>query len=82
MGGTRTAKGLEAASWQLRRPMTEMGSTARDAGSSGASHPTAVNETVIALLRPKPDLAKLADDPADKLEKRAASSAGRDASPA
>ncbi|MEU4180921.1 replication-relaxation family protein [Streptomyces sp. NPDC026589] len=40
-----------------------MGSTARGAGSSGASHPMAVNKTVIALLRPKPDLAKLADDP-------------------
>ncbi|MFF2864681.1 replication-relaxation family protein [Streptomyces rubiginosohelvolus] len=58
-----TPKGLEAASWELRRPATEMGSTARGAGSSGASHPMAVNETVIALLRPKPDLAKLADDP-------------------
>ncbi|GGS23891.1 hypothetical protein GCM10010284_66200 [Streptomyces rubiginosohelvolus] len=58
-----TPKGLEAASWELRRPATEMGSTARGAGSSGASHPMAVNETVIALLRPKPDVAKLADDP-------------------
>ncbi|WP_208298754.1 MobF family relaxase [Streptomyces liangshanensis] len=46
-----------------RRPVTEMGSTERDAGSSGASHPMFVNETVIAMLRPKPDLAKLADDP-------------------
>ncbi|MEV1049033.1 hypothetical protein [Streptomyces sp. NPDC049916] len=58
-----TSKGLEAASCELRRPATEMGSTARGAGSSGASHSMAVNETVIALLRPKPDLAKLADDP-------------------
>lgn len=40
-----------------------MGSTARGAGSSGASHPMAVNETVIALLRPKPNIAKLVDDP-------------------
>ncbi|WP_327686490.1 replication-relaxation family protein [Streptomyces sp. NBC_00467] len=47
-----TLKGLEAASYELRRPVTEMGSTARGAGSSGASHPMAVNETVIALLRP------------------------------
>ncbi|MFD4339033.1 hypothetical protein ACFWPP_17895 [Streptomyces anulatus] len=38
---------------ELRRPVSEMGSTARGAGSSGASHPMAVNETVIALLRPK-----------------------------
>ncbi|MFJ2854566.1 replication-relaxation family protein [Streptomyces rubiginosohelvolus] len=30
---------------------------------SAASHPMAVNETVIALLRSKPDMAKLADDP-------------------
>ncbi|MGW1007728.1 replication-relaxation family protein [Streptomyces sp. NPDC002520] len=58
-----TTKGLEAASYELRRPVTEMGSTARGAGSSGASHPMAVNETVIALLRPKPNMAKLADDP-------------------
>ncbi|MFI2292944.1 replication-relaxation family protein [Streptomyces niveus] len=57
-----TLKGLEAASHELRRPMTDMGTTARGAGSSGASHPMAVNETVIALLRPKPDMAKLADD--------------------
>lgn len=48
---------------ELRRPVLEMGSTARGAGSSGASHPMAVNETVIALLRQKPDLAELADDP-------------------
>ncbi|MFE2528415.1 replication-relaxation family protein [Streptomyces sp. NPDC059382] len=60
-----TPKGLEAASHELWRPVTEMGSTARGAGSSGGSHPMAVNETVIAMLRPKPDLAKLADDPAE-----------------
>ncbi|WP_327309110.1 replication-relaxation family protein [Streptomyces sp. NBC_01298] len=60
-----TLKGLEAASHELRRPVTEMGSTARGAGSSGGSHPMAVNETVIAMLRPKPDMAKLADDPAE-----------------
>lgn len=58
-----TAKGLEAASYELRRPVTEMGSTARGAGSSGAFHPMAVNETVIAMLRPKPNLARLAEDP-------------------
>lgn len=58
-----TPKGLEAASYELRRPVTEMGSTARGAGSSGASHPMAVNETVIAMLRPKPDMARLAVDP-------------------
>ncbi|MFF0451665.1 replication-relaxation family protein [Streptomyces sp. NPDC004609] len=60
-----TLKGLEAASYELRRPVTEMGSTARGAGSSGASHPITVNETVIAMLRPKPNMAKLAQDPPD-----------------
>jgi hypothetical protein len=48
-----TPKGLQAASYELQRPVTEMGSTARGADSSGASHPMAVNETVIAMLRPK-----------------------------
>ncbi|MFF4427443.1 hypothetical protein ACFY04_43225 [Streptomyces sp. NPDC001549] len=71
-----TIKGLEAASHELRRPVTEMGSSARGAGSSGGSHPMAVNETVIAMLRPKPDLAKLAEDPP---EVRAAAQAAVDA---
>ncbi|MFD3939910.1 replication-relaxation family protein [Streptomyces sp. NPDC058611] len=71
-----TPKGLAAASHELRRPVTEMGSTARGAGSSGGSHPMAVNETVIAMLRPKPDMAKLADDPP---EVRAAAQAAVDA---
>ncbi|WP_422132181.1 replication-relaxation family protein [Streptomyces misionensis] len=62
-----TAKGLEAASWELGRPLWEMGGTARGAGSSGASHPMAVNETVIALLRPKPNLARLKNEPAEAL---------------
>ncbi|MDN3258796.1 hypothetical protein QWJ26_03060 [Streptomyces sp. CSDS2] len=60
-----TPKGLQAASYELQRPVSEMSSTARGAGSSGVSHPMAVNETVIAMLRPKPDLAKLAQEPAD-----------------
>ncbi|WP_371665050.1 replication-relaxation family protein [Streptomyces sp. NBC_01241] len=71
-----TLKGLEAASYELRRPVTEMDSTARGAGSSGASHSMAVNETVIAMLRPKPNLAKLAEDPP---EVRAAAQAAVDA---
>ncbi|MCZ0210724.1 replication-relaxation family protein [Streptomyces sp. UMAF16] len=70
-----TPKGLHAASYELRRPVTEMGSTARGAGSSGAAHPMAVNETVIALLRPKPDMARLAKDSA---EVRAAAQAAAD----
>ncbi|MGW2477893.1 hypothetical protein [Streptomyces sp. NPDC001665] len=58
-----TLKGLEAAATELQRPLPDMGAIARGAGAAGASHPMAVNETVIALLRPKPDLAKLATDP-------------------
>ncbi|GGU12081.1 replication-relaxation family protein [Streptomyces lateritius] len=58
----QTTKGLQAASYELRRPAGEMGSTARGAGSSGASHPMSVNETVIALLRPKPNMARLTVD--------------------
>ncbi|CAL9327285.1 replication-relaxation family protein [Streptomyces sp. SudanB182_2057] len=58
-----TSKGLLAASYELNRPVTEMGSTVRGAGSSGASHPMAVNETVIAMLRPKPNMARLTVDP-------------------
>ncbi|MGZ2360970.1 replication-relaxation family protein [Streptomyces sp. 372A] len=58
-----TPKGLEVAATELQRPLPEMGATARGAGAAGASHPMAVNETVIGLLRPKPDLAKLATDP-------------------
>ncbi|WP_330310616.1 replication-relaxation family protein [Streptomyces sp. NBC_00523] len=58
-----TLKGLEAAATELQRPLSEMGATARGAGAAGASHPMTVNKTVIGLLRPKPDLAKLATDP-------------------
>ncbi|MFB8016882.1 replication-relaxation family protein, partial [Streptomyces rochei] len=75
---TLTLKGLEAASVELRRPAGEMGSTARGAGSSGASHPMAVNEAVIALLRPKPDLDRMATDPP---EVRAAAQAVIDTPP-
>ncbi|MGW4690652.1 replication-relaxation family protein [Streptomyces sp. NPDC004244] len=60
-----TTKDLEAASYELGRPLTEMGSTARGAGSSGATHPMAVNETIIAMLRPKPDLRLLTAEPAE-----------------
>ncbi|MFE5029154.1 hypothetical protein ACFRAO_39170 [Streptomyces sp. NPDC056656] len=34
----------------------EMGSMPKSAGRSGAFHSMTVNETVIALIRPKPDL--------------------------
>ncbi|MGW3176957.1 replication-relaxation family protein [Streptomyces sp. NPDC001153] len=71
-----TAKGLQAASYELGRPVAEMGSTARGAGSSGASHPMAVNETVIAMLRPKPNLDLLTKELA---EAQAAAQAAVDA---
>ncbi|MEU2135228.1 replication-relaxation family protein [Streptomyces sp. NPDC018352] len=71
-----TTKGLEAASYELGRPVTEMGSTARGASTSGATHPITVNETVIAMLRPKPNLARMTKDP-DKV--RAAAQAAIDA---
>ncbi|MGW7193290.1 replication-relaxation family protein, partial [Streptomyces sp. NPDC054838] len=71
-----TTKGLEAASYELGRPLTEMGSTARGASSSGATHPMAVNETVIALLRPKPHLRLLTREP---VEAKAAAQAAVDA---
>ncbi|MFI2215166.1 replication-relaxation family protein [Streptomyces sp. NPDC020141] len=60
-----TPRGLEAAAEEMRRPMTEMGGTARGAGSSGGSHAMAVNETIIAMLRPKPDLKLLTAEPAE-----------------
>ncbi|MDX3078593.1 replication-relaxation family protein [Streptomyces sp. MI02-7b] len=62
-----TVKGLEAASHELRRPLWEMGGPARGAGSTGAPHPMSVNETVIALLRPRPDVALLAGEPPEAL---------------
>ncbi|MGW9116630.1 replication-relaxation family protein [Streptomyces sp. NPDC055663] len=71
-----TTKGLEAASYALGRPVTEMGSTTRGAGASGATHPMTVNETIIAMLRPKPDLARMTKDPD---EVRAAAQAAIDA---
>ncbi|MET9444128.1 replication-relaxation family protein [Streptomyces sp. NPDC006610] len=37
----------------------------KSAGRSGASHPMTVNETVIALIRPKPNLNKVMREPAE-----------------
>ncbi|MFF5147834.1 replication-relaxation family protein [Streptomyces sp. NPDC013157] len=71
-----TPMGLKAASYELGRPVGEMGNPARGAGRTGASHPMVVNEAVLALLRPKPDLAQLANEPADVL---AAAQAAADA---
>ncbi|WP_328551070.1 hypothetical protein [Streptomyces sp. NBC_00358] len=49
-----TAAGLAAAEIDLDRVMEEMGGMPKSGGRSGASHPMTVNETVIALIRPKP----------------------------
>jgi hypothetical protein len=62
-----TPAGLEAASLELGRVMDEMGGIPRGAGSTGASHAMTVNETVIAMIRPKPDLTKLTQEPADAI---------------
>ncbi|MFJ3794242.1 replication-relaxation family protein [Kitasatospora sp. NPDC090091] len=45
------AAGLEAAGHVLGLPRSDMGSTARGAGRSGAQHAMAVNETVLAFVR-------------------------------
>ncbi|MFJ5779930.1 replication-relaxation family protein [Streptomyces sp. NPDC093094] len=60
-----TAAGLAAAAIDLDREMEEMGGMPKSAGRSGASHPMTVNETVIALIRPKPNLKKVMREPAE-----------------
>ncbi|MFD5372624.1 replication-relaxation family protein [Streptomyces sp. NPDC127103] len=60
-----TAAGLAAAGLDLDREPEEMGGMPKSAGRSGASHPMTVNETVIALIRPKPDLDLLVGQPVE-----------------
>ncbi|MEU2900345.1 hypothetical protein ACWC4E_29980 [Streptomyces sp. NPDC001273] len=60
-----TPPGSKAATRELGRPVEEMGNPARAAGRTGASPPMTVNEALLALLRPKPDLSPLAGEPAD-----------------
>ncbi|MGW6362181.1 replication-relaxation family protein [Streptomyces sp. NPDC055092] len=60
-----TKDGLAAAAIDLDREPEEMGGRPKSAGRSGASHPMTVNETVIALIRPKPDLDLVAGEPAE-----------------
>ncbi|MGW5678234.1 replication-relaxation family protein [Streptomyces sp. NPDC003860] len=60
-----TAAGLAAAATDLDREPEEMGGIPKGAGRSGASHPMTVNETAIALIRPKPDLDLVAGEPAE-----------------
>lgn len=60
-----TAAGLAAAAIDLDRAPEEMGGMPKSAGRSGASHSMTVNETVIALIRPVPDLDLVAGEPAE-----------------
>ncbi|MER7497975.1 replication-relaxation family protein [Streptomyces pharetrae] len=60
-----TKDGLAAAAIELDREIEEMGGMPKSAGRSGASHPMTVNETVIALIRPKPNLNKVMREPAE-----------------
>ncbi|MFC8247554.1 replication-relaxation family protein [Streptomyces chartreusis] len=60
-----TKDGLAAAAIELDREPEEMGGMPKSAGRSGASHPMTVNETVIALIRPKPNLDMVAGEPAE-----------------
>lgn len=60
-----TKDGLAAAAIDLDREIEEMGGMPKSAGRSGASHPMTVNETVIALIRPKPNLDLVAGEPAE-----------------
>ncbi|MEV8321481.1 replication-relaxation family protein [Streptomyces sp. NPDC059900] len=60
-----TKEGLAVAAIDLDREPEEMGGMPKGAGRSGASHPMTVTETVIALIRPKPDLDLVAREPAE-----------------
>ncbi|WP_446044678.1 replication-relaxation family protein [Streptomyces olivaceus] len=60
-----TKDGLAAAAIDLDREIEEMGGMPKSAGRSGASHPMTVNEMVIALIRPKPNLNKVKREPAE-----------------
>ncbi|GKQ34706.1 hypothetical protein ALMP_12550 [Streptomyces sp. A012304] len=62
----RSGQGVGAAAGlELDRGPEEMGGMPKSAGRSGASHAMTVNETVIAMIRPKPDLDLVADEPAE-----------------
>ncbi|MEU5757017.1 replication-relaxation family protein [Streptomyces sp. NPDC047829] len=60
-----TKDGLAAAAIDLDRELEEMGGMPKSGGRSGASHAMTVNETVIALIRPKPNLDKVTREPAE-----------------
>ncbi|MER5852502.1 hypothetical protein ABT126_37290 [Streptomyces sp. NPDC002012] len=75
-----TKDGLAAAAIDLDCEPEEMGGMPKSAGRSGASHPMAVNETVIALIRPKPDL--VAGEPAEAVAAAQAAAGRQHARPA
>ncbi|MFI6881126.1 replication-relaxation family protein [Streptomyces sp. NPDC050400] len=58
-----TAAGLAAAAVELGRPVEEMGGLPKGAGRTGAAHAMTVNETILSLIRPRPDLALLEGEP-------------------
>ncbi|MFJ5197762.1 replication-relaxation family protein [Streptomyces sp. NPDC088394] len=60
-----TKDGLAAAAIDLDREPGEMGGMPKSGGRSGAAHPMTVNETVIALIRPKPGLDLVVGEPAE-----------------
>ncbi|MGW7787230.1 S41 family peptidase [Streptomyces tricolor] len=60
-----TKDGPAAAAIDLDREIEEMGGMPKSAGRSGTSHPMTVNETVIALIRPKPNLARVVGEPTE-----------------
>ncbi|MFE9679539.1 replication-relaxation family protein [Streptomyces sp. NPDC006259] len=62
-----TKDGLAAAGIELDRGPEEMGGMPKSAGRSGASHAMTVNETVLAMIRPKPDLDLVAGEPAEAI---------------
>jgi hypothetical protein len=64
MAGLHPA-GLAAAAIDVDREPEEMGGMPKSAGRSNASHAMTVNETVIAMIRPKPDLAHVAGERAE-----------------
>ncbi|MFF1257449.1 replication-relaxation family protein [Streptomyces sp. NPDC058321] len=62
-----TAAGLAAAAVELGRAPEEMGGLPKGAGRTGAAHAMTVNETVLALIRPQPDLSLIEGEPDEVL---------------
>ncbi|WP_189788410.1 hypothetical protein [Streptomyces capitiformicae] len=62
-----TKDGLASAAIELDRGQEEMGGMPKSVGRSGASHAMTVNETAIAMIRPKPDLHLVAGQPAEAI---------------